>query len=238
MFVSITSANIPAGGATSPVATSYFAVRDRALLSNVDTPYWSITNAIRSKISRSGVDFFVNMTTLIVIVSILAAAHDVGRLPLLHTDLRSLRSTAVTMPSGLRPIHNFAPFGRIAESDGSSEGALQLRGTIVGKPAAASIALIALSNEPTRVFSIGAILPGGRTIVSIELDGVRLQGGKQKSFLRLVSRFGHDHTAKVASQAINPPIQVYDFAANNIDNAPINSITGLAREPDDPIIIS
>lgn len=83
-----------------------------------------------------------------------------------------------------QPIVALAPFGTpVAEgaTGGAASGDLVLRGIMLARPAAASVAFIAVGAAEAKPFRLGEALPSGGVIEAIGLDTVTLgaSGGEQ-----------------------------------------------------------
>jgi len=125
----------------------------------------------------------VDALALAVIVSVAVAAGPVTWRELGRDDGRRAVSAAVAAPVAppvdFGPLKHFAPFGHPASIPGVTGDptalGLQLRGVLLARPAAASIALISAANGPAKGFGVGATLPGGAILDAVEFDLVVLR---------------------------------------------------------------
>lgn len=153
----------------------------------------------------------VDALALAIIVSVAFAAGPVTWRVLGRDDGRQAVSAAaptpVAPPVDLGPLKQFAPFGHLASvagvtGDPSALG-LQLRGILLARPAAASIALISAANGPAKGFAVGATLPGGAILDAVEFDLVVLRVNGQLETLALPVKPG---ATTVAAVGTPPPI--------------------------------
>ncbi len=154
----------------------------------------------------------VDALALAVIISVAAAAGPVTWRVLGRDDGRRAVSAAVAAPVAspvdLGPLKHFAPFGRLASvagvvGDPTALG-LQLRGVLLARPAAASIALISAANGPAKGFSVGATLPGGAILDAVEFDLVVLRVNGQIETLALPIKPGAATSPTVSAPL--PPV--------------------------------
>ena len=135
----------------------------------------------------------VDALALAVIVSVAIAAGPVTWRVIGRDDGRRAVSAAVAAPVAppvdLGPLKHFAPFGHPASVPGVAGDptalGLQLRGILLARPAAASIALISAANGPAKGFGVGATLPGGAILDAVEFDLVVLRVNGQIETLAL-----------------------------------------------------
>lgn len=128
----------------------------------------------------------------------------------------------------LSPILALAPFGsatpRSSATDNAAPatGALVLKGVMMGRPAATSIAFIAAPGENTAIYRAGARLPGGATLDMVHGDRVFLLVGGRREVLTfpeasvqqgrasvramIPAKFGGDAGAASASSATEPAL--------------------------------
>lgn len=109
-------------------------------------------------------------------------------------------------PLDLTPLKRFAPFGtKLAGGGVAGDPALglQLRGILLARPAAASIALIAAAGGPAKGYGPGAVLPGGAVVDAVEFDLVVLRVNGTLVTLALPAKPGGSFTA---AGAAGPPV--------------------------------
>lgn len=181
---------------------------------------------------RSDADRAVDALALAVVVSVAAAAgpmtwrllgRDTGR-----ADVAAVAPAPVEAPLDLTPLRRFAPFGtRVAAAgvpgDPSALG-LQLRGVMLTRPAAQSVALISAAGGPAKGFAVGATLPGGAILDAVEFDLVVLRVGGQLVTLGLPAKPGSADARAYGGAAATPaagapaaagPIESYRQAAQD-----------------------
>lgn len=174
----------------------------------------------------------VDALALAVIVSVAVAAGPVTWRVLGRDDGRRAVSAAVaapvTPPVDLGPLKHFAPFGHPASVPGVTGDptalGLQLRGVLLARPAAASIALISAANGPAKGFGVGATLPGGAILDAVEFDLVVLRVNGQIETLALPVKPG----AATAPVAGVPPLTAAPAAAAA---GPIEQYRARAQDP-------
>ena len=176
---------------------------------------------------RAGGDRAVDLLALAVVVSVAiaagpvtwrllgrdggrrAAAALVSRSPEPAVDLASLRQLA---PFGTRVVAGGVP------GDPTALG-LQLRGVMLARPAASSIALIAAAGGPAKGFAVGETLPGGAILDSVEYDLVVLRVGGQLVTLALPVKTGAAAVPATAGPipvaGPSGPIEVYRARAQD-----------------------
>lgn len=152
-------------------------------------------------------------------------------------------------PLDLAPIARLAPFGRAVTPSLAAAGApaaatsasLELKGIVVARPRSASAALIADAGAPPRAFAIGATLPGGAVIDSIEYDLVLLRFGDRLETLAFPARGGSATavatavTASAATAAPPPPPPPQASRAADIEALrALIPPTSLDSDPADP----
>jgi general secretion pathway protein C len=155
----------------------------------------------------------VDALALAIIVSVALVAAPVTWRVLGRDDGRRAVSAAVAAPVAppidLGPLKHFAPFGHLASvvgvtGDPTALG-LQLRGVLLARPAAASIALISAANGPAKGFGVGATLPGGAILDAVEFDLVVLRVNGQIETLALSVKPG---AATPPTAGAPPPVGV------------------------------
>lgn len=156
-----------------------------------------------------GDDRLVGLLALAVVVAIGVEAVPVARRLAGGDDgVRPAGPVAAAVPPppvDLAPLRRFAPFGTRVSPGGvpGDPGAvgLQLRGILLARPAAASVALIAAADGVARGYTVGAAVPGGAIVDAIEFDLVVLRVNGQLVTLALPARPGKAALAVPASAA-------------------------------------
>lgn len=181
---------------------------------------------------RATGDRAVDLLALAMVVSVGIAAgpvtwrllgRDDGR-----RDLPAVAAATASPPLDLAPLRALAPFGTKVATGGvpgdPTALGLQLRGIMLARPAAASVALIAAAGGPAKGFAVGETLPGGAVLDSVEFDLVVLRVGGQLVTLGLPVKPG---PAAVPAATVGPPsvlapptgpagpIEAYRARANN-----------------------
>ncbi len=126
---------------------------------------------------------------------------------------RSVIARPAAVPVDLGPLRRFAPFGRRAATPGAPGDpslGLDLRGIMLTRPAAASIALIAAAGGPAKGYAVGAMLPGGAVVDAIEYDLVVLRSNGQVVTLALPAKPGGAAAPAGTARAPTPAITTAD----------------------------
>ena len=175
----------------------------------------------------------VDALALAVIVSVAVAAGPVTWRVLGRDDGRRAVSAAVAAPVAppvdFGPLKHLAPFGHPASVPGVTGDptalGLQLRGVLLARPAAASIALISAANGPAKGFAVGATLPGGAILDAVEFDLVVLRVNGQVETLALPVKSG----AATVPVAGVPPLT--PVAPTTTTAGPIEQYRARAQDP-------
>ena len=146
---------------------------------------------------RLSADRAADLVALAVIVSVgLAAVPVVERLAGRADGpaTAAVVAAAPPPPVDLAPLRRLAPFGTAAAPGVPGDPAalgLQLRGVLLARPASGSIALIAAAGGPAKGYGVGATLPGGAIVDSVEYDLVVLRVDGQLVTLALPAKPGN-----------------------------------------------
>ncbi len=176
-------------------------------------------------------DRAVDLLALAVVVSVGIAAGPVTWRLLGRDDGRRTVAAVAAAPANpavdLAPLHRFAPFGTKVATGGVAGSptalGLQLRGVLLARPQSASVALISAAGGPTASYAIGATLPGGAILDTVEFDLVVLRVNGTLVTLALPVKPGAATApapsapppAVVGATAPRGPIEAYRAQAND-----------------------
>lgn len=155
-------------------------------------------------------DRAVDVLLLATVVSVAVAAGPVTWRLLGRDDGRRAVSAVAAAPPAapvdLAALRHLAPFGTkvvvgSVPGDPTALG-LQLRGVMLTRPAAASVALISAAGGPAKGFGVGATLPGGAILDAVEFDLVVLRVNGQLVTLALPVKPGG--ASPVAAPVVGP----------------------------------
>ncbi len=181
-------------------------------------------------------DRAVDLLALAIVVSVGLAAGPVTWHVLGRDDGRRAVAAVVAAPAeppvDLAPLRQFAPFGIRVPSGGvpgdPTALGLQLRGVMLARPAAASIALISAAGAPPKGFSVGATLPGGAILDSVEFDLVVLRVNGRLVTLALPVKPGAQSAAGTATASATAPVRPVAAAG---PTGPIEAYRDRAQDP-------
>lgn len=131
-------------------------------------------------------------------------------------------------PLDLSPITRFAPFGTAAASVAGDPTALglELRGVMLAASQAESTALVAAAGGVPRAYPVGATLPGGAVLDSVEFDLIVLRVDGRLETLAFAAR----PRSEAGAAAATPDDATFDDAPG--DGGGLLDTLGVAATPD------